>query len=350
MSTSKQPIEYDSNPFTTGLTAVKKVFAVNPHTLIGVIIGVFAACAALGASVVAFWLATVVFITRHYADTEGLELPSRLQQMLFTNMPDGAIYALWAGSLVASVLLVAFIQALQLRFTVATARGVAVSFRHIARSSVGYILPLLGLAGLSVLAVVILLIIIGMLSVAAPIALFLLGAAAIVSVIYVSLRLTFAGYAIVDKNLGPIDAIKYSWRVTDGRLADILGVASLTSILFTVPGIIFGALAKVSEDVPGLVATFEILNLVLQIALVVVASMPLAERFVQSVAVYNKKAEPKPTSPFNFLAIALMLVLMPLYDALTMPTDGTFDPYNAPSASSIQESANDVPQGSDRAY
>lgn len=349
MSTSKQHTQYDSNPFTTGLTAIKKVFVVNPHALIRVIMGVFAAAAVLGASIAAFWLAAAVFMTRHYADSDGLELPSRLQQMLFTNVPDGAVYALWAGSLILGVVVIALIQALQLRFTVATARGVSVSFRQIFRESIGHLLPLMGLAGLSILAIIVLCIFIGMLSIVAPIAVFLLGAATVVSVIYGGLRLAFAGYAVVDKNLSPIAAIAYSWRVTDGRLVDILGVTAVTSLLFTVPSIIFGALAKVSEGAPGLNATFEIANLVVQGALIVVGSMPLAERFVQSVAVYDKKVVATQTSPFNFLAIVLVLALIPLYDALTAPTDATLDPYNTLDTSSVQRQT-EAPQGSSRAY
>ena len=54
MSTPKQHIAYDSNPFTVGLTAIKKVFAVNPQTLVGVTVGIFVAFLGLPACDVAF--------------------------------------------------------------------------------------------------------------------------------------------------------------------------------------------------------------------------------------------------------------------------------------------------------
>ena len=350
MSTPKQHIAYDSNPFTVGLTAIKKVFAVNPQTLVGVTVGIFVACLGLGACAVAFWLASAIFLTRHYADIEPM-LPAQLQQMFSAGMPDSTLYILWGVSIVAGIILVALVQALQLHFTTVTARGVPVSFRQTLRSSLTSVGALLGLAGLMLLAVVVLLVTIGMLSAVAPAIIFLLGAATIVAVIYGSVRLAFAGYGIVDKNLGPIATIQYSWRITDGRFVDILGVAALTSILFTVPSIIFGALAKVSEGIPGLVTTFDILNLVFQVALIVIAAMPLAERYVQSVAVHEKQIEAKPISPFNFLAIALVFILMPIYDALTVQTTEPTDPYDSFGVPSFEESIDpNTLQGSSRAY
>lgn len=351
MSTTKQHIAYDSNPFTTGLTAVKKLFSLNSQALVGVTLSIFVASAALGMSAIGFWFATTFFLTRGYANSGGIDFPQPLEQ-LFNGMPDGLAHVLWGGSLVVAVLFAALVQALQLCFTIETARGVTISFRQVLRTSFKYILPLMGLAGLALLAVFVFLIVIGALAAAAPAIVFLLGAATVALVVFVSLRLAFASYSIVDKNLGPINALKYSWRVTDGRLIDIAGTAALAAILFIVPGIIFGALAKVSEGIAGLVTTFDILNLVFQIALIVIAAVPIAERYVQSVAVHNKEIEPTPTSPFNFLAIALIFVLMPVYDALTVPTEPV-DPYDSFGVPSLEESAQpsgETPQGSSRAY
>lgn len=77
----------------------------------------------------------------------------------------------------------------------------------------------------------------------------LMAVAAVAGIIYVSVRLGFFGYFILeDRNIGPVEAFKKSWDMTDNRmwkLAAFLGIAFLLNLigvillmiglLFTVP-------------------------------------------------------------------------------------------------------------------
>lgn len=60
----------------------------------------------------------------------------------------------------------------------------------------------------------------------------------IVPGIIFSMRLMFVGYFLIDKNLGPIEAIKASWNATRGNVWNLLGLAGLNFLV-----ILVGALA-----------------------------------------------------------------------------------------------------------
>src|SRR5690242_7566745 len=349
MSSSKHHIQYDSNPFTTAWNGIQKIFTVNPQSFVGVTVAILAICAALGATAVVFALATFAFMAKHYPRSDPF--PGQSSLGYFHYMSDSTVFGLWGVGIVVGALLLTLLQALQMRFTIASARNTSVTFRQVFGPSLKYLLPLLGLAGLITVSLALVFVILGLASIAAPIVLVLLGLAAIISLVYVCFRLSFASYAIVDKNLGPIAAIKHSWASTDGRVVDIIGVGAATYALMAVPSIILTALSKVSEGVPVLVNIFDVLGLVLELVLLVVATMPMAERYVQSQAVYDKEIEAAPTSGFNFVAIVLVLVLMPILNALTAePTDGNnTDPYSS-FMPALQQSADDSPQGSSKAY
>jgi uncharacterized membrane protein len=105
----------------------------------------------------------------------------------------------------------------------------------------------------------------------------------LVAVIYLYLKYQFYGYPIVDRGLGPIEALKQSGRLTEGVLKNLLifwlelglaiGVASaMVSIFVGIPvAVIFGL---VSEDF--VTASNEAENLV-SLAIKLIIIMPITK-------------------------------------------------------------------------
>jgi Kef-type K+ transport system membrane component KefB len=104
------------------------------------------------------------------------------------------------------------------------------------------------------------------------------------------------------------------------------------------------ALARITEGAPVVSGFFSLLDLALVVVLVIGAAMSVAERYVQIQAVNDKKLEPAPLSPFNYLAVMLVLVLAPILQALSpaLLQDGNGQPFpmrgNAPAQNSGSES------------
>ena len=70
----------------------------------------------------------------------------------------------------------------------------------------------------------------------------------------IALRLTFAVYLMFDKDLGPIQAIKESFRLTKGNLVKIIGYACLVIIIVVLISLTAGLLPVIG-DALGYVAT-----------------------------------------------------------------------------------------------
>jgi hypothetical protein len=64
-------------------------------------------------------------------------------------------------------------------------------------------------------------------------------------------------------------------------------------------------------------AVFNLLNAVVALVLIVVAAVPMTERYVQVQALQDKQASPVPLSPANYLAIVLVVVLAPILSMLS---------------------------------
>lgn len=102
-----------------------------------------------------------------------------------------------------------------------------------------------------------------------PIYIFML----IVALLIVALRLAFAPLALVLSNLGPIQSIKYSWRLTKGRLWEILGLVGLLSIIssvLTLPGLLLEAALPTAD------AAINIIGVVQFIAMTAVTVVSMA--------------------------------------------------------------------------
>jgi uncharacterized membrane protein YidH (DUF202 family) len=87
------------------------------------------------------------------------------------------------------------------------------------------------------------------------------------------------------------------------------------------------ALARITEGAPMVSGFFSLLDLALVVVLVIGAAMSFVERYVQVQAVTNKELQPVPLSPFNYLAVMLVLVLAPILQALAPTMQGGGQPF-----------------------
>ncbi|MEM6530174.1 MAG: hypothetical protein AAF653_17880, partial [Chloroflexota bacterium] len=75
--------------------------------------------------------------------------------------------------------------------------------------------------------------------------------------VYLSARLSFAGYLCLDRGLGPIDAIKTSWDITRGHAATLIlyGIVAFFLIVAGLLALVVGVLVAV----PVAMAAFAII-------------------------------------------------------------------------------------------
>lgn len=128
---------------------------------------------------------------------------------------------------------------------------------------------------------------------------------ALVALIYVGIRLSFAPLAVVALSMGPIQAIKYTWHVSRKRWWEILGVASIVSILSTVVGIVFVLLHNSLTAAPGADLIVSLLEIVAFLVFNVLGMAILAERLYQ----YRMAGENQATHKVNYMLNIGMFVL-----------------------------------------
>jgi uncharacterized membrane protein len=76
--------------------------------------------------------------------------------------------------------------------------------------------------------------------------------ALILPAIYIGIRLQFFTFFILDKNLGAVDSLKASWKLTEGRFFDLLGLWFVSLILNIVGLIAFIVGVFVSASVTSI--------------------------------------------------------------------------------------------------
>jgi uncharacterized membrane protein YidH (DUF202 family) len=242
------------------------------------------------------------------------------------SVSDTSIYATVGLGLAVCVFFMSLTQSLQLNLTVAASRSVSLKFGALLKASVRSVPPILGLIALSVLAVFAAFLVIALLSTILGIITFLIGVVALIAVIYVGIRLSYASYSIVDLRLGPVAAIKHSWKISSGHFIETIGSAAVASLILAVPSLILSALARVTEGTPTLSGMFTLLEFVITIVLVIGAAMAVAERYTQLQAIETKQLTETNLSPFNYLAILLFIFLAPVLDALSPKLESTPSP------------------------
>ena len=335
------PSHYDSNPFTTAWSGMQKLAHTNGTTVIGVALFNILLFALVGVTAILLVLAIGAYVFKHSPDLQVWVTDSNVIDFI-NGISDTSIFATLALGFAACIFFMALTQSLQLNLSVAAARNVSLKFGGLMKASVRTVPPILGLIALLILAVLLVFVVVGLLSAILGIITFLVGVVATLAVIYVGIRLSYASYSVVDLRLGPIAAIKHSWKISSGHLIETIGSAAVASLILTVPSIILNALARVTEGAPAVSGLFALLELVLMVVLVIGAAMSVAERYVQLQAVETKQLSPTSLNPFNYLAILLFVFLAPILSALSPQMESEQNPLFPPSMYETTEPATDL--------
>jgi len=327
VSSAGKPSAYDSNPFTATWSGIQKLVKSNSQTVVGVALFNILLTAVLIVTAAVMFLGLITFIIKHNDTLSAMyTFPSNTAFGFLTNMSDGSIYLTWVIGLAVCVFIVSLLQSLQLNLSIAAARSVTLKFGALLKQSVRSVLPILGYVCLVVLAIVVAAIVIALLSLVLGYITVIVALVAIIAAIYAGLRLSFAVFAIVDQKLGPVHAMKASWKMTNGHLIETVGSGSIGMLVITVPDIILTALSRITEGAPMLSGLFGILSAVITPVLVIAATMAMAERYTQIRALNNNEVTPVPLSSFNYLAIVTAIFLSFILNALSPKMDSTQTP------------------------
>ncbi len=319
---------YDSNPFTAAWAGLQKLVKTNAQTVVGVALFNIVLFVVLGLTGLVVVFSIFAFLAKHDPSFPTWIFPSYNSFDFVNSMNDLSIYLTWAIGFVICVLVMTLTQSLQLNLSLAAAKSVPLKFGALLKASMGSVLPIVGFVCLMILAFIVGAVALGLLAlVLGPITL-VVGVVALAAAIYAGLRLSFATYVIVDRRLSPVAAVKNSWKLTDGHLIETVGSGAVAWIILAVPSLIMNALARITEGAPMVSGIFSLLDLALVVVLVIGAAMAIAERYVQLQALANKELKPVALSPFNYLAVLVMLILAPILQALS-PTlkDGNGQPF-----------------------
>lgn len=338
------PSHYDSNPFTAAWSGVQKLARTNGSTVIGVAFFNILLFALMGITAILLVLAIGAFVFKHSPEAQAWITDQNVLDFI-GSVSDTSIYATWVLGLAACIFFMALTQSLQLNLSVAAARGVSVKFGALLKASVRSVPPILGLIALVMLAAIVFFVAIGLLSVVLGIITFLVGLIAVLGVVYVGIRLSYASYSIVDLRLGPIAAMKHSWKISSGHLIETVGSAAVASLILTVPSIILNALARVTENAPTISGLFGLLELVLMVVLVIGAAMSVAERYVQLQAVQTKQLTATSLNPMNYLAIVALIFLSFILSALSPKMESQQSPLFPPSTYDTAEPSGELKDG-----
>lgn len=334
------PAHYDSNPFTAAWYGIQKLARTNGSTVIGVALFNILLFALLGVTAILLVLAIGAFVFKGSPELQATIDPSAVD--FINSISDTSIYATWILGLAACIFFMALTQSLQLNLSVAAARNVPLKFGALLKASVRTVPPILGLIALIVLAMITFALVLALLSTILGIIMFLVGVVAVLAVIYVGIRLSYASYSIVDLHLGPVAAMKHSWKISSGHLIETIGSAAVASLILTIPSIVLNALARVTEGAPMVSGLFGLLEIVLMVVLVIGAAMSVAERYVQLQAVETKQLTPTSLNPFNYLAILLFVFLAPILSALSPKLESEQSPFFPPTMYETTQPATDL--------
>lgn len=325
-------VQYDSNPFTTTLTGIKKLFRLNANPLIGTVLFNILLGALTIATLLAGFVALIAFLMQSNPTLGAMAARSFPPDALefFGSISVGSIYATWAICLVLIIFFAALGQAIQIKLVTATATGAAIHFGELLKKSTKSVLPLVGLTALATLvAIAIVLLFAALFAANAGILLFLLVPALLVLGFYFGVRLAFTSFAIVEEGVGPIASIKRSMALTKGHFAETIGVAAATMVIVFVPTIFLDLLTTVGGPAGGI---FQLISLVVGLIVGTIAIVGAAERFVQLRAVKDGTMQAGKTHVSNYLAIMAVIVCMIISGMVSNRMNQTYppmqDPYN----------------------
>lgn len=330
---------YDSNPFTSAWRGIRSLVTLNLRPLVGLVFFSLLMFILLGATLLAILLAIFAFGIKNSPGFDFSFLGSDLYGFV-TSMSYGSIVATWVIGFVVCVAIITLLQVLQLRLTISSAKSTTVTFGALLKRSLHLIMPLVGLVVLLIGVVLAAAIVLAILAKILGFITIIVGLAGLIFAVYASFRLGFAAYSIVNEGLGPIAALKRSWALTNGHVIETIGSQATSWLTMAIPSLIVSALARATAGIPTVSMIFDLLDFLLIIGLLAIASMAVAERFAQLQALDAKQLTAPSLSPLNFVAIVLVFVVAPLLNALSPKTTSTTPSQNWYDNSSNYDSPN----------
>jgi membrane-anchored glycerophosphoryl diester phosphodiesterase (GDPDase) len=106
---------------------------------------------------------------------------------------------------------------------------------------------------------------------------------------YLLARISFAGFGVIIGKLGPLQAIKHSWQITKGRVAEVIGTLAVT---FSIAFVLSFVLNMINIFLVGLeVSTVTLISLAVffvgSVAVTLISLAPIAKRYNQFSQVPN---------------------------------------------------------------
>jgi hypothetical protein len=306
---------HESNPFKSAIGALKKLTHYNLHTFIGVFCVNIASAILMIVTVVSMLLAVLAFFLQNDPYNLGgfLHIPDEIIQFAYS-FDTTSIVTTWIVGLIMLVAINLFMQVLQITLAVTSANQRSITFGRLCKQAISRIFPTLGLFALIIGCMLGGCIVMLLLSrLIGPIAFALLGL--IVAAVAVGgVRLLFAWFAVVE-GMGPIEAAKYSWRITRNHYAEVVGILAVGGIIVMVPTIILTLLSAIAPS--AIVTALSLIMFILGFGVVSLTVTVLAERYVQLVHIDKGLAQATKTDGSNYLAIIAYAAIVVLMSAIS---------------------------------
>jgi hypothetical protein len=312
---------YQSNPFALGWGGIKNLFRYNTHSLIAVTLLNVLLFFLLGLTAIVVLVTLFAYLISHFTLGDFTQSIPSFENLNFLNGISGMNVALTSIiGLAICLVILALIQALQLKLAIISAQAEKISFNQLIKSSTRAIVPLLGYGAILIGTFIASMIAVGVLSKILGLIVVVIIIALVITSLYVGFRLTYVGYSIINLKLDPITAIKHSWELSGEHVVETAGAAAVGALIALLPYFLLTALAKISGDTSAISNILGLINICLGIMLVTASTMPLAARYTQleSLGLGTSSS----TSSTNYIAIAAVIAAMLLVGSLSPRTSG----------------------------
>lgn len=293
--------DYVSNPFKSAIQGIQLLWQNGQSAIWSVVAVIFFVCIALGVIFAVAIGSVLVSAFGIFADAVGgtgqaaafladfapepLELANALVYI------KGAAISISVITIALLVILTNYIQALGLSYVgQSVISKQKADFKWIAGNAIKRMWPMLvqGLiifgicfAALALPALVLLLIPNGNATVIALLGFYYF--AVMISFYYILGRIALASYAVIIGNLGPWQALKYSWQITEDKVGEILGTLGVIIAVSFVTSMVLGTINDLimGFEIPLVSISSFLVFVGASIAIAMVTSAPLAQRYAE---------------------------------------------------------------------
>ncbi|HXH26641.1 MAG TPA: hypothetical protein VNG90_01985 [Candidatus Acidoferrum sp.] len=317
---------HDSNPFTTVITGIEKLFTYNASSLTAYIFFSAAAGIVMVFTIMALVVAGIAFIQQNasfnWVDTSALIIPQIQLGGFFGTMTTATVYTTWIIGLPLLVVLCLLLHISAIKLALLSSAKKTVGLGDVLKQSLKRIIPALGLIGIVIGVMLAAFILLGTLThILGPIG-FVLIIIAVLAFVYIGLRCTFAWLSLVN-GAGPIAALEDSWSLTYGHIAETVGIVAASASVVMVPLLLLNTLAATGDGTfAGIIS---IISLLAALVSAVIIAVAYAERFMQLRHIQEGSLQASPTHPFNYLAVLILVIILTM-SGLAPHNNQTFMP------------------------